>query len=53
MTKEKIIERLEGLHRNIKDYAKYLEEYTYAPYSEVEKFGSDVRKLIEEIEEDL
>lgn len=53
MTKEKIIEKLQDLRNEMKDYAKYLERETYHPYDNVNKFANEVKLIINEINEDL
>ena len=41
-------EKLEQLRKDIYEYAKYLEEETYQPYEEVQKFAIRLRKILEE-----
>jgi archaellum component FlaC len=53
MTKEKILEKLKDLRKEIKDYSNYLENMTYHPYSTVDKFANELKLIINEIEEDL
>lgn len=50
MNKEEIIEQLTELRNEIKNYAKYLKDETYHPYSEVENFASQLQSIIENIE---
>lgn len=52
MDKKEIIDRLENLCNEIKDYAKYLEEYTYLPYERVENFGYELQLIINKIKND-
>ena len=53
MTKEKIIEKLEELRKEMKDYAKYLETETYHPYDNVNKFANEVKMIINEIKDNI
>lgn len=41
-------EKLEQLRKDMYEYAKYLEEETYQPYEEVQKFAIRLRKILEE-----
>lgn len=50
MDKNEIIEKLNNLQVEIQDYANYIRESTYHPYSKIENFAYELRKLIEEIE---
>lgn len=52
MSKEEILEKLNDLHTEIKDYAKYLEEKTYHPYDNVEKFANELKMIINKIEDE-
>ena len=49
MNKE-ILNKLQELQVEMKEYAKYLEESTYHPYSKVESFASTLKNIINEIE---
>ena len=53
MTKEKILEKLKELQKEIEDYSNYLENMTYHPFSTVDKFANELKLIINEIEEDL
>ena len=52
MTKNKIIEKLEKLQKEIKGYGEYLESETYHPYDEVYKFANKLKDIINEIKDD-
>ena len=52
MTKEKIIEKLEVLHKEIKKYGEYLEKETYHPYEDVYEFASKLKDIINEAKDD-
>ena len=52
MNKKEIIDRLEKLRNEIKDYAKYLEESTYHPYERVENFGYELQSIINKMKND-
>lgn len=51
MDKKEIIDRLEKLSNEIKDYAKYLEESTYHPYEQVENFGYELKTIIDKMKD--
>ncbi len=53
MSKENIAKQLEYLRDDIKDHAKYLEEYTYSPYEEIYKFADRLTTIINDIKEEL
>lgn len=40
---------LRKLHKEMTDYAKYLEECTYHPYAKIEHFANILNELIERI----
>lgn len=52
MDKKEIIDRLENLRNEIKDYAKYLDEYTYLPYERVKNFGYELQSIINKMNND-
>jgi hypothetical protein len=52
MSRKEIIEKLKDLCTEIKDYAKYLENNTYHPYDNVEKFANELKIIINKMEDE-
>jgi len=46
---EETLNKLQELQSEINEYAKYLKESTYHPYSKIEDFASALQKIINEI----
>lgn len=51
MSRNEIKDKLIELQKEIKDYAKYLEDYTYNPYDKVAKFANELKIIIEDFDD--
>lgn len=51
MSKEEIKKQLIDLQKEMKDYAEYLEKYTYHPYDKIEKYSYMLKDIIKNFDD--